>query len=341
MAIPVTFIGDQRANQINAGSGYPKEIPYGQFQKYEPIRTDTSLVLSSFFWRNTPVKAGQIFKTTQGKRLVLEGNNNRVIYILINSKSKDNNKVFIQTPEGFAGDITTYPVEKAGENLQTTKKIAEYEVQFLVGVISGTSWTGFFTVLGVDALEFTINNKDKFAKWNEITKVCLKTRSDLKQYAPTLYDKLIYTTLLSAWKGTQLAADHASDIAENMVEAALKDPKIIGRGTGVIAAKLGMQGLNGRISILSAVWTILLTVVTKALASIPGAVKLTADDIKALSPEEKVGMAKKIVEMMRNVGVVVTKSEAEQIIDEVQAHPQELKETLSVLANTFMKNQTK
>ena len=195
--------------------------------------------------------------------------------------------------------------------------------------------------MGIDALEFTVNNKDKFANWSEIVKVCLKTRKDLKQYAPTLYDKLVYTALLSAWEGTKFGADHTSDIAENMAEAALNDPKIVGRGAGIITAKLGMDAMNGRISILSAIWAILLTVVTKALASIPSAVQLTAADIQALSPEEKVGVAKKIVDMMRNTGVTITQSEAEQILDEVQAHPQELKETLSVLANTFMKNKTK
>jgi hypothetical protein len=41
-----------------------------------------------------------------------------------------------------------------------------------------------------------------------------------------------------------------------------------------------------------------------------------------------------------NVRLVVTKSEAEQIIDEVQAHPREFKKPLTVLLNTFVKNQT-
>ena len=92
---------------------------------------------------------------------------------------------------------------------------------------------------------------------------------------------------------------------------------------------------------MSAVWTILLTVVTKALATIPRTVNLTVEEAKALTLEEKVGMAKKIVEMMRNVGVVITQSEAEKNLDEVQAYPKELKDSLSLLVNIFMKNQTK
>lgn len=338
MAIPVTFIGDQRAK---VGSGYPKEIPYDRFHTYEPIKTSTSYVINNFFWSNSPVKAGQVFLSSQGKRFILEGSNTRVIYILINSKSVDHNKVFIQTPAGFKGDIMAYPLEKTGRDLQITKKIAEFEIHFIVGAISATSWTAFFTVLGVDALEFTVKNGDKFERWNEIVRVCLKTRKDLKQYAPTLYDKLIYTALLSAWKGTKFAASHASDIAENLAEAALNDPKISGRGAGIITAKIGAEALNGRVSMLSAVWVILSTVVTKALSAAPGAAGLIANDIQALSLEEKTGIAKKMVDMMRTVGVVITPQEAAQILSEVQAHPKELKDTISLLAKTFAKNTSK
>lgn len=345
MAISVTFIGDKYANQEikpgTNGSGFPNEIPIDQFQKYEPIRTDTALHFNSFVWRNVSVKAGATFLTTQGKRFVLEGSATRVIYILINPKSKDHNKVFIQSAEGFKGDVTTYPFEKAGENLQTTKKIAEYEVQFIVGALSVTSWVAALSVMGVDVLQFAVENKDKFSKWSEIVKVCLKTRKDLKQYAPTLYNKLIYTALLSAWQGTKFAAAHASDVAENMVEAALKDPKIAGRGAGIITAKLGSAALNGRISILSAIWTILVNVLKKAPSTIPGAIKLTVEDAKGLSLQEKVALAKKIVDMMKNVGVVITQSDGEQILSEVEAHPKELADSLTLLMNTFLKNNTK
>jgi len=102
-----------------------------------------------------------------------------------------------------------------------------------------------------------------------------------------------------AWERKKFAAAHASDVAENMVEAALKDPKIAGRGAGIITAKLGSAALNGRISVLSSIWTILSTVISKAPSTIPGALKISAEEVKALTLEEKIGLAKKIVEMMR------------------------------------------
>jgi len=41
------------------------------------------------------------------------------------------------------------------------------------------------------------------------------------------------------------------------------------------------------------------------------------------------------------VGVVINQNDAEKILEEVQAHPKELKETISTLMNTFMKNNSK
>jgi len=62
------------------------------------------------------------------------------------------------------GDITTYPFEKAGEKLQSTKKIAEYEVQFIVGALSVSSWVGALSLMGVDVFQFAVENKDNFSR---------------------------------------------------------------------------------------------------------------------------------------------------------------------------------
>jgi len=62
---------------------------------------------------------------------------------------------------------------------KTTKKIAEYEVQFIVGALSVSSWVGALSLMGVDVFQFAVENKDNFSRWSEIVKVCLKTRKDL------------------------------------------------------------------------------------------------------------------------------------------------------------------
>jgi len=121
MAIPVKYIGDK------SGDSNPKEILPGHFKAYQPLNTTTILRINNFIWRSSPVKPGKVFLTSQGKRLILEANQRRVIYILL-GPGKDNNKPFIQQSKGFIGDVTMYPFEKAGKNLQPVKKLAEFEI---------------------------------------------------------------------------------------------------------------------------------------------------------------------------------------------------------------------
>jgi len=135
MAIPVKYIGDKYAKSTDSN---PREIRPGQFKTYQSLNTYTLLRINNFIWRNSPIKPGKVFSTSQGRRLVLEANQSRVIYILL-KPGKDNNKPFIQQAKGFIGDVTMYPFEKAGKDLQPIKKVAEFEIQILIGIFSVTS----------------------------------------------------------------------------------------------------------------------------------------------------------------------------------------------------------
>jgi len=122
--------------------------------------------------------------------------------------------------------------------------IAEFEVQMIIGILSTTGWSAFALVVGADALSFSVQNKDNFKKWSEITKACLSTRKDLKKYAPTLYDKLVYSALLMAWEGTVYAGGKKGEISDTLAEKALTDPNVAGRGVGIIVGKLGASALT-------------------------------------------------------------------------------------------------
>jgi len=237
----------------------------------------------------------------------------------------------MQPSRGFANDVIHFPYEKAGENLQTIKKIAEYEMQIMIGIFSVTSWPAF---AAVDALDFVIKNKKKFPQWKNIINACLATRKDLKTYAPTLYDKLVYSTLLIAWKGTKYMGAEG-DVSDSLAESALNNPNIAGRGAGIIAGKIGMQAMNGRLTVLSAIWAILFTLATKLAAAVPGAVSVAANSVKDSSGKEKADLAMDILALLRDTDVKVSKEEALIIVGEVMAHPKELKESLAKLAKAF------
>jgi len=334
MAVQVKFIGDKYAN---SSSSNPREIKTSQFKTFQPFNTNTSLRINNFIWANTPVKPGKIFLTSQGRRFVLEANQSRVIYILL-KPGKDNNKVYLQQSKGFIGDVTTYPFEKAGKNLQAVKTIAEYEVQILIGILSVTSWTAFTIVVGVDALDFTVKNKENFPKWSKIVQACLETRQDLKKYAPTLYDKLVYSTLLIAWEGTKFAGSQKGEIASSVADSAMKDPNVAGRGAGIIMGKIGMNAMNGRLTVLSAIWAILFTLASKSVTAIPSAVKSTIEDIKNSTLKEKTELAMNIITLLRRTNIEITKDEAIAIVSEVMDHPKELINSISKLSKVFKEN---
>ena len=101
----------------------------------------------------------------------------------------------------------------------------------------------------MDVLDFSVRNQAKFPKWTRIIKASMQTRKDLKRYAPTLYEKLLYSTLLVAWEGTKFAGSQSGEISETLAEAAITDSKVAGRGAGILAGKPGMNTMNGRISV--------------------------------------------------------------------------------------------
>ncbi|GAB1262188.1 hypothetical protein [Aurantivibrio plasticivorans] len=323
------------SNITNTG-GYPVEIKPGKLAQYQPLNTKTQLRINNFVWANTPIKPGVTFLTSQGARLVLEANNSRVIYVIV-SQGADLNKVFSQPARGYINDVVTYPFEEAGRNLQTTKKIAEYEVQFLIGMMSTTGWLAFIAVLSTDVLHFCVKNSGNFSYWKQAFQASLKANADLKQYAPMLRKKLLHSAFLAALEGTNFAVSEAGDFTGNLAEAAINDPNIAGRGAGIIAGKITPSLLEGRLTALSACWTILATVATKAASAIPGALAGVAEDVSKLPLEDKAALARELVAAIRQSDIHLSESEAQTIVDEVTDHPLELAKVLKDLKEGFTK----
>lgn len=163
----------------------------------------------------------------------------------------------------------------------------------------------------------------------------LRTNSDLKEYAPTLQSKLIQSTLYVALEGSEFVVSNQGEVSGKLAEAAISDPKIAGRGMGIIAGKLGPKILNGRLSVLSAVWAVLLTVVTKTAASIPGAARLAKDDIEALSVSDKLAFANELLNLVKRADMELSQADAEKIIEDVATHPMEIRESLMQLSEAF------
>ena len=74
--------------------------------------------------------------------------------------------------------------------------------------------------------------------------------------------------------------------------------------------KIGKNAMSGRISVLSAVWTILFTIATKSLSSIPGAIQAATDAFKEKQLREKAEVAQQLLTTIKKADIELTKEEA-------------------------------
>ena len=207
-------------------------------------------------------------------------------------------------------DVVTEPLSRAGKAARSLATIIEYQMQFLIGIASCASGGVFLAVLSTDAAKFYIKNVDKLDKWYKALRVAIEVRSTLRRVAPTLYDKLIDRVLIQVYQSVM-------ELPKEM----LNDPKIAGRGLGVLLAKLGKKTLAARLSALSIVWSVLWAFLKSAVGKIPAAVKTkTINDIYAALKSGDIGLSR---------------DEVKKILEEIQSHPEEIKSALGKLIDAF------
>ena len=267
------------------------------------------------------VESGQTWLATDGKRSVISADSSTVTYVLTSvTHPARNNKFFIQSSIGFRGEVTTYPIVEAGRRAAPMARLAELEMQIMIGIFAASSGVGLAAVIGTDLVDFCLKNHGNFGKWSKALGACVAVREVLKRHAPTLYDKLIEAVLIAAGVGV-------SESLRNIPEAAVSDSKLMGRFIGALIGKLGKKALSSRLSALSVIWILLSTVATKSLGAVPGALRLSLD--------ERAKTADAIVTELRRSGVVLSADDARKIVDEVAAKPKEIRASLEQLKSAF------
>ena len=74
-------------------------------------------------------------------------------------------KVYRQPSAGFIDEVTTYPFYAAGVNAAWLAAVAELEMRVLMGIIAGSSTTGFVIIVGLEVSAFVAENSKDFRKW--------------------------------------------------------------------------------------------------------------------------------------------------------------------------------
>ena len=267
------------------------------------------------------VERGQTWLATDGKRSVISADSTSVSYVLTSATHPArNNKFFIQSSVGFRGEVTTYSFVEAGRRAAPMARLAELEMQIMIGIFAVSSGVGLAAVVGTDLVDFCLKNHANFGKWSKALGACVALREVLKRHAPTLWDKLIEAALVATGAAV-------GESLRNIPDAAVNDPKLMGRFLGALIGKLGKQAISSRLSALSVIWVLLSTVATKSLGAVPAALRLSLD--------ERAKTAEAIIAELRRSGVMLTADDARRIVDEVAAKPQEIRASLEQLKSAF------
>jgi hypothetical protein len=255
------------------------------------------------------IRSGQTVLASDGARFVWSADSMTVIYFR-------SGKFYAQTARGFAGEVRTAPMPLAAQRAVFGAHVEEVLVRLLMGIVAGSSGYGFAVVIGSEVAEFVIENRKNFETWMRQLRTVLQVRDFLKKFAPTLYTK-VFDAILS-----QLYKDMKGKVPDSIA------PEVVAFGVGVVLGGVGKKFLQGKLSILAVAFVIVEQIVVRfSLSVVPGAFKLTAEEYKKLADE--------IIKKMRENGISIDNADVQKIVEEVNAHPEKIKQAFKMLDEVF------
>ncbi len=295
-------------NRKDYNSHRPVPIPANQIKNYYPIQTQSTTTVGTLI-NQVRFKAGEVYEVPGGRRIIVEATSERIIFVEI----KGNRFLpgfFIQTPKGFHSQWLDVVRKAAASKLATVTTLAEWEVQFLVGVVAGSGWGGLAIVVGVDLFEESITRKKTKATKDAIRtlQVLVAFRRELNLVAPVLTSVLCDFVWLTLLKGQ----------AKLLGPTMAGDPKVASRAAGTIAAQLGKKALDQRLTVSSIIWTVLSQLGIKGALTVPATLSNTIDLLKSTDPES---VLKNIESALSTMDIVLSQEERQLILKELEANP--------------------
>jgi hypothetical protein len=288
---------------------YDSPVAIPQPENVLPKLDTRSFLLLGGLWGE--VRSGQTWLATDGARLVWSADSLLVVYSI-------KGQFFSQTSRGFRGEVATYPLVEGARRAAPMVTIAEAEMKLLMGVVAGASGVGFAVVIGTEALQWVVENQENFNRWKRQLQAVLDVRDFLKQYSPTLYEKVFDAVL------KQFSKDFKAKMPETVT------PQVVAYAVGVVIGAAGKAAAQGKFSILRVVLSVLGQIVTRFGFDVaPGAFKLTMAEYGKLADE--------IIGKLKEVGVAIAKEDVQKIVDEVKQRPAEIKSAFQKLQEVFGK----
>jgi hypothetical protein len=272
-------------------------------------------------YRNV-VKAGTVYRSFDGKRLVLEVGCDTIIYIHINaSQPQCHHRLFIQSESAFSED-TTIRRDAADivKNTRHVETIVKFETYFLIGVLSTTSISAWLMVTGADVTYLYASKKATSDASRQLANNLLAELAEIGTYAPTLHNN-IWALIIA--EGKNNAALAGKQLPATIVE----DEKVQAQVAGIIFGKWAMPNGNP-----FSAWTLISVLLSQAavksvtkygdayLKALNQRYKPIVDEMRSVNPMQPATLQKpalSLIKLMQESGVTVTYEESVKILLEV------------------------
>ena len=240
----------------------------------------------------------------------------------------DRGKVYAQTTDGFANWVRNYGLTEPLRRSQGIALLAQYEIEFLLGVASGCGAIGWVAVTATDVGRMVVENRATISAVFRIWVAMAEAQQVLLARSPRFYALAYKTFWRIVWKGLKASVQVAGkDVAQHVPDAAVT-PGVAARAAGGLAASVGMAGLAGKL----APGKVLLQVATAVLGKIPstaiGAVSLTAKDYKQYAGQ--------LITALKLMGASLSEHDARAVLDELVVAGPAIRPAIAKLQAAFM-----
>jgi hypothetical protein len=270
------------------------------------LDTQTKLNLGGIWGE---IGASQTVLASDGKRFIWSANGLNVVY-------SSGGRFYSQSAQGFANEIRTAPIIVGARGAEFMARVAEVEMKLMMGIVAGASGLGFAAVVGTEVAQFTVENRNNFAKWSRWFKAFLQAREILQNKVPRLYDKVFNAILDRVWK------DWKSKLSGGVTA------EIVAFGVGVILGSAGKAAAEGAFSLLKVALVVLEQIVIRfSLGVAPTAFLHTTQEYRKF--------AESLLSALRGAGIALNDADVQAIVTEVKRSPNEVKRAFEILKAGF------
>lgn len=282
------------------------------------------------------VQAGETAAGLDGSRLILSINEQETIFLLLDHSGPGDDfqgldplrgrvgAIYVQRTPAFLDESDTMIHRNLAQHLeQGVARLQDFQVSMTLGALSAISTGVAVALTAGQATLFVIEHRQLLAACLAFLRVYVRVRRILKARAPHLCEKIEAALLKGVGRAALIAVGVFGDDVFEHVDDAADTPDALGKILGAMAGTAG-AALSGRFTVVGAVLAVVKTLLVRAVLTVGGAIPITAT--------EKLSSAREIVRHFQSSGVPTTLADGERIVQEILAHPVEIRGAIEDLA---------